>query len=73
MDNLIKAIGGNVRRLRLRRGLTQEDLGEAAGIHYTFLGHIERGNKAPSLPTLARIAQALGMPIASLLKGFPQN
>ena len=73
MDELMKKLGENVRRFRLKRDMTQEELGEAAGIHYTFLGHIERGSKAPSLPTLARLAKALDLPMASLLKGFEQN
>lgn len=56
---LVKKFGKGIRERRLAQKLTQEDLGELAGIHYTFLGHIERGNKVPSLETLLRIAKAL--------------
>ncbi len=56
---LVKKLGQGIREQRIARKLTQEDLGELAGIHYTFLGHIDRGNKVPSLETLLRIAKAL--------------
>jgi transcriptional regulator with XRE-family HTH domain len=50
--------------------LTQEELSERVGVHYTFLGHIERGTKAPSLFTLKRIADALGIGISEIFKGI---
>ncbi|MFH2201937.1 MAG: helix-turn-helix transcriptional regulator [Elusimicrobiota bacterium] len=56
---MLKALGKSIKKYRLDRGLTQEDLSDRAGIHYTFLGHIERGTKLPSLPTLDKIARAL--------------
>ena len=67
---LSKRLGLNVRVQRLRRKLTQEQLGELADIHYTFVGHIERGTKLPSLLVLCRIARALGAAPSSLLKGI---
>jgi transcriptional regulator with XRE-family HTH domain len=69
MDDLARSLGSNIRRQRISCCFTQEELSARAGIHYTFLGHIERGNKLPSLPTLARLAQALGATLSSILKG----
>lgn len=64
------ALGDNIRRLRKRRSYTMEDLSHMAGIHATFLGHIELGGKAPSIHTLVRIARALKVLPAALLRGI---
>jgi transcriptional regulator with XRE-family HTH domain len=69
MHELARALGPNIRRHRMACGLTQEELSDRVGIHYTFLGHIERGNKLPSLPTLARIAGALGTTLSGITRG----
>jgi len=52
-------VGGNVRRLRLERGLTQEQLAVDADIDLTYLGGVERGKRNPSLDVMVRIAAAL--------------
>lgn len=52
-------VGGNVRRLRLERGLSQEKLAQEAEIDLTYLGGIERGKRNPSLAVLVRISEAL--------------
>jgi len=51
-------VGENVRRWRLERGLTQEQLAFEARIDLTYLGGIERGRRNPSLLVIARIAQS---------------
>ena len=53
-------VAANVRRLRLERGLTQEQLAHDAGIDLTDLGGIERGRRNPSVDVLGRVAKALG-------------
>ncbi|MFA5140818.1 MAG: helix-turn-helix transcriptional regulator [Elusimicrobiota bacterium] len=63
------ALGRSVRAQRRRLGLTQEELGEKADVHWTFIGHIERGRKLPSLRVLTNIAGALGTTPAQLLCG----
>lgn len=52
-------LGKKVRRIRQELGLTQEQLGERASLHYTYIGQVERGTKLPSLKTLKKIASAL--------------
>jgi transcriptional regulator with XRE-family HTH domain len=52
-------LGRRIKALRLRQNLTQEALGERAGLNYKYLGAIERGERNPSLKQLLKIAQAL--------------
>ncbi len=55
-----KIVGKNVRRLRVERKLTQEQLAHDAEIDLTYLGGIERGRRNPSVSVLGRLAIALG-------------
>jgi DNA-binding XRE family transcriptional regulator len=59
--------GKNVRRLREQRRLTQEQLAFEAEIDLTYMGGIERGRRNPSLLVMARIADALSVPLPKLL------
>jgi transcriptional regulator with XRE-family HTH domain len=61
-------VGGNVRRLRQAKGLTQEQLAFEAKLDLTYVGGIERGRRNPSLEVLVRLAIALGVHPAALLK-----
>ncbi len=60
-------LGKNVRRLRQQRKLTQEQLAFEAEIDLTYMGGIERGRRNPSLLVMARIADALSVPLTRLL------
>jgi transcriptional regulator with XRE-family HTH domain len=60
-------LGRNVRRLRQQKGLTQEELAFEAEIDLTYMGGIERGRRNPSLLVMARIADALSVPLPKLL------
>ncbi len=60
-------LGRNVRRLRQQKGLTQEELAFEAKIDLTYMGGIERGRRNPSLLVMARIADALAVPLTRLL------
>ena len=60
--------GGPVKRLRLAKGLTQEQLALEAEIDLTYAGGIERGTRNPSLLVMVRIARALDAVPADLLK-----
>jgi transcriptional regulator with XRE-family HTH domain len=60
-------VARNVRKLRQQRKLTQEQLAFASKIDLTYLGGIERGRRNPSLMVMARIAEALGVPLPRLL------
>ncbi len=64
-----KTIGGNIKKMRAKLGLTQDDLSKKADVKYTTLTKVESGvvNK-PSVQTMAKIAKALDVNIEDLLK-----
>lgn len=55
-----------MRELRARHKWSQEDLAEESGLHRTFIAGVEVGARNPSLASLARIANALRVPIREL-------
>jgi transcriptional regulator with XRE-family HTH domain len=60
----------NLVRLRDRRGMTQEQLGWAAGLHQTAIARIENGERLPSLGTILKVARGLEVPPAELFAGI---
>lgn len=72
MNNLKKQFGEQLRNLRKRTGMTQEQLAEKALISVDFLSLLERGINAPSFETLERLALALDVPIKQLFE-FDSN
>jgi transcriptional regulator with XRE-family HTH domain len=59
---LAAAITANLRSIRMRKKLSQEKLGELAGVSWTYVSEIERGNRTPSIPIIEKLAKALGVP-----------
>ncbi len=53
------AIGERVRQSRIQRGLSQEALGEVAGMYQSTIARIERGLRNPRMKTIQRLATAL--------------
>jgi transcriptional regulator with XRE-family HTH domain len=53
--------GAKLRRLRLERRLTQDQLAKRAGLHRTFIGQLELGRRGVNLAALPRLAQALNL------------
>lgn len=62
--------GERVRAVRRQRGLSQEALGTRAGLHRTYIGHIERGEVNPSLKNVLLVSQALEIDPGELLRGL---
>ncbi len=67
------ALGQRIKSLRAERQLQQRQLAEKAGLTPSLLSQIESGRLTPSLPTLGKLAGALGMPIASLFESAPNG
>lgn len=62
------AFGQALRRLRLGKGLSQEDLAARAGIHRTYVGDVERGTRNIALVNMTRLAHALQIPLSELVE-----
>lgn len=61
-------LGKIIQKIRLEQGLSQEDLSEKSGLHRTYIGSIERGERNISLKNLLVIAKALNIRLSDLLK-----
>ena len=66
-DPFIRDFGKRVRELRLERGLTQEQLADLAGMHFTAIGHIERASRSSTLETVLKLARALEVQPSELI------
>lgn len=61
-------MGSNVRALRTAKNLSQEGLADASGLHRTYIGSVERGERNVSIDSLERIAGALSVEPQELLR-----
>ncbi|MXR35844.1 helix-turn-helix domain-containing protein [Craterilacuibacter sinensis] len=67
----LKILAENMRGLRARLGWSQEELAFHAGLHRTFIAHVERERRNLSLANIEKIADALGIPVWEILR--PQS
>jgi transcriptional regulator with XRE-family HTH domain len=63
----LQRFGSRVRAERERLGVSQEELADRAGMHRTYVGGVERGERNLGLLNVVRIAKALGLPASTLL------
>ena len=64
---LTRVLATNVRTLRHAKGVSQEELASLCGLHRTYVGSVERGERNVTLSTLEVLASALGVPVPVLL------
>ena len=62
--------GMRIRQLRLARGWTQDELAEQTGLHATYVGSVERGERNLGFDNLLKIARAFGEHPAALFADF---
>lgn len=58
----------NVREKRLAKGFSQEDLADLCGLHRTYVGSVERGERNISIDNMERLALALEVPLERLVQ-----
>ncbi|MBX4170311.1 helix-turn-helix domain-containing protein [Rhodococcus sp. DMU2021] len=64
---LQRVVGRNLRRIRLQRGHSQEAFADVLGVHRTYLGSVERGERNLTLRTVEHLADQLGVEPIGLL------
>lgn len=62
----LTSFGKKMRQARERAGMSQEELGARTGLHRTYIGSVERGERNVGLINVLRIARCLGIPPSSL-------
>lgn len=73
MANVPDGFPERLRALRKQKSLSQTELGQVAGLHYTHVGRFERGTSRPGGDTLKRLADALGVTSDYLLEGAAEE
>ena len=70
MQETQRRLGERIRNYRRKKGWSQEELANVSGLHRTYVGSVERGEKNLTLSTLQTIAKTLGISISQLLRGI---
>lgn len=75
MDNLQlqKAFGRVVKRIRMKKGISQEQLAELVDLHRTYISDIERGGRNVSLVNIYRIAEGLNVKTTDLFQRMDEE
>lgn len=66
--DILNTLGTNIRKYRITRNLSQEKLAELTGLHRTYIGATERGDRNISLKNIDKIAKALNVKVYDLVK-----
>lgn len=73
IDAMPVLLGNQIRKIRSRRGYSQEQLAVASGLHRTYIGVVERGEKNITIANCSRIALALGVKLSELISIVESN
>lgn len=66
-DKFSKHLSRNIKEIRRSQGMTQQELSEKAGLHLTYVGHLELGKYHPTVFVIWKIAKALGVSTDKLI------
>jgi transcriptional regulator with XRE-family HTH domain len=67
LQDINRGVGERIRRLRLKKGITQDQLAELTGLNRVHLYRLENGRQSMTLNTLKIIADTLGVPVRDLI------
>lgn len=67
MSEIVKKFGRRVKHYRTEKGLSQEKFAEICGLHPTYIGQVERGEKNCTLESAEKISLGLGIPLENLV------
>jgi transcriptional regulator with XRE-family HTH domain len=68
-----QALGQRIRELRSKKGWSQEGFADICGLHRTYMGSIERGERNLTIVSILTVAQHLGMTLSQLLTGLERR
>lgn len=69
-EDILKKFASRLKEFRVKKGFSQEKLGELAGLHRTYIGMVERAEKNLSLKNISKLAKALEVRIEELFRGL---
>ena len=69
---IVAEVGARLKHLRAAAGLTLEELCGRSGVSRAMLSKVERGEKAPTLTVIVRIAKGLDVPLTTLMGAGPE-
>lgn len=73
MSEIAKTVGQRIKNYRNKLGLSQEKLAELSGVHPTYIGQVERGEKNATLESIEKIAIALEVSLSTLFERLGGN
>lgn len=68
--DICEQFGTNLRRIRRKRGFTQEELAHRVGMDVSYLSELENGKKEPCLRKIKELSQALDVTLSQLIRGL---
>ena len=68
MDKISAQLGQNMKRIRAKKGMSQGDIARALDVDRGYISNIENGKKNPTIATIQKLANALGVSADELLK-----
>lgn len=73
MSDIRTETGRRIRSYRICRHMSQEELAERCGLHPTYIGQLERGEKNATLESIAKIANGLDVPLSRLFENIDDS